>query len=260
SVPLGEQKEATLDDEQTLVRPRRQTPVATSGLKDPDHITLDEPTELARPASVVYRDRSAADRGGSGWGWALAIIFLLFVAAGAAYVMFGDRLLGRGSQSAVVIEAQQSVTDALARIDSLPKDHTLRAYLPQLAQWQGELRAYGEVGKYSPEIVNRAEHYRLRAEEIAGQARLAAQADRVVAPVANSNITVPPQGDIRNDAEPGEEETSEEEGKARNSNTAKPRRADPPVLEPVRPVPPQQPANSNRPRPSPPAVESIKPQ
>jgi serine/threonine-protein kinase len=270
-VPLGEPESAGPpdEDERTLVRPRQKTPVETSrqGV-DPDTVTLDEPADWAgarplepvaqRPAAVVYRDYSGGYRRGNGWAWGLGIIAMILAAAAVAYVLFGDRLLGRDTAGGAVIEAQQAVTDALARIDSLPQDHSLRAYLPQLAQWQGELRAYSEVGQYNAEVINRAEQYREKAEQIASQARIAAQAGRTAPAVNNANSGgqqregAAGDGGPDEEADPAEEETSEEkrDNKNVNSNTRNQRKAEPPVLEPVKPVPPpQQPANSNRPRP-----------
>jgi hypothetical protein len=289
SVPLGEQE--LPDDEKTLVRKRPRTPVAVTSLapdavsgdtadldkRDSSSITLDEPVErayttpveraniAARPATVVYRDYPGADRKGGSWGWAFAVIALVLAAAAVAYIFYGDRLRGRTTTGGAVLEAQQAVTDARARVDSLPKDHPLRAYLPQLAQWQGELRAYSEVGEYNAEIIERAGLYRQKAEEIADQARAAAQARGIAPPSANSNTVAPrqegmtekePTGDPTGEDESADEGSSEQN---RNSNTSRRRKADPPVLEPVKPVPPPPPpANSNRPRPGPPATESIK--
>jgi serine/threonine-protein kinase len=290
SVPLGEQDMAgqLIDDEQTLVRPRPKTPVAVDSPASPVYsdadsrtVSLDEtaglphatPVETSdvrtRPASVVYRSNAGEYRSGSGWAWALGIAALILVAAATVYIMFGDRLLGRSPAGGPVLEAQQVVTDALARVDSLPKEHPLRAYLPQLAQWQGELRAYSEVGEYGPEVINRAENYRRKAEDIAAQARAAAHAGQM-APADNATKGGAQQqeeaaGQVSPDerANPAKGEGFPEETPRddRNSNTGKPRRAEPPVLEPVKPLPPEKPpANSNRRRPDPPAIENLKPQ
>jgi serine/threonine protein kinase len=289
SVPLGEPE--LVDDEQTLVRPRPRTPVAVASLEgdiesgragdmrgdDSTSITLDEPIDpqhptpsetanvAPRPATVIYRDYSGEYRSRGGWGWAVAVIVMVLAGLASAFYFYGDRLAGRATTGGAVLEAQEAVTDARARVDSLPKDHPLRAYLPQLAQWQGELRAYSEVGEYNAEIIDRASLYRQKAEEIADQARAAAQPGRAAPAPVNSNAVAPrPEGagdeELADDSA-DEEEAAEEasSNRNRNSNTSKQRRADPPVLDPVKPVPPPPPpANSNRPRPVPPATESIK--
>jgi hypothetical protein len=192
----------------------------------------------------------------------------VLVASGIlVYLLFGNRIFGAGSTGEAVIDAQQAITEASARVDSLPKDHPLRAYLPQLAEWQGELRAYQEVQEYNAQIVEKAERYQKKAEDISSQARAALAAsprepaNSSPAPVGlPANASATPKPAEQTEAEPEDPDAEEEEegepeaqnknsSGAANKNAPKGRRPDPPVIDPVKPVPADpRPSNSNKPK------------
>ena len=292
SVPIGEDEMPTpvpdeanvaQADEATLVRPRSRpadTPVAQvpetlydqQGLGPGRGATDSGVREVGRPA-VLRGGHAHAHRGGMS-GTTIAIVVGLLVLAGVAgFLLFGNRIFGASSTGEAVIDAQQAITEAMARVDSLPKDHPLRSYLPQLAEWQGELRAYQQVQEYNAQIVDKAERYEQKAEDISAQAR-AALAGSPREPVINSNngsglpanASAPPKPDTEEDAEEEEPDESEEEAEpepenknAANKNAPKPR-PEPPVMDPVKPVPADpRPANSNKPKNnnSPPVLERI---
>ncbi|MEN3332739.1 MAG: hypothetical protein V7641_2104, partial [Blastocatellia bacterium] len=162
-----------------------------------------------------------------------------------------------------VTEAQQSVTTAIALVDSLPKDHPLRTtYLTNLRQWQGELKAYQEVGGDNVQVTQRAERYRQQADDIAGQARVALAAlgrevpANVNAPVtanenrpaaglspANANRRAASANDNINATD--EDSDAEAQAENHNANANRRRRAEPPAVEPVQ-SPDATPQNANR--------------
>ena len=284
SVPLGEDDLSTPvpdeanpaeADEATLVRPRSRhvdTPVnqAAETLYDQQRVVGRDSgiREVGRP--IVVSSRAARHGGGSGATIAV-VAGLVIVALVAAYLLFGNRLFGAGSTGEAVYDAQQAITEANARVDSLPKDHPLRSYLPQLAEWQGELRAYQEIKEYNPQIVEKAERYQRKAEDISAQARAAlAGSPREPANVSNTASSLPANSSTRQkaetDAEEEELEPSPDERDAENKNAPaeanknapKERKPEPPLIDPVKPSPP--PANSNKPKNSnsPPVVERIK--
>ena len=124
---------------------------------------------------------------------------IVVVAGIAAYIVFGNKLSGQSSTSEAVNDAQQSVTEAIARVDSLPKDHPLRSYMNDLRQWQGELKAYQEVREDNAQITDKADRYKQKAQDISDQARAALAAlDREpdpkptnTAPASSSATTQP---------------------------------------------------------------------
>ena len=294
SVPLGEDELATpvadeanlaAADEATLVRPRSRpanTPVnkAADTLYDRQGLsaTGDAADSGVRRAARPVVMSSRARRGGGSSAATIAIVAGLLVVAGvAAYLLFGNRLFGASSTGEAVYDAQQAITEANARVDSLPKDHPLRSYLPQLAEWQGELRAYQEIKEYNPQIVEKAERYQKKAEDISAQAR-AALAGSPREPSNTSNVSnaasgLPANSSTKQKAETdaedeaadaaADDEQEEPENKnasnksEANKNAPKPK-PEPPVIDPVKPGPP--PANSNKPKNnnSPPVVERIK--
>ncbi len=293
SVPLGEDDLATPvadeanraeADEATLVRPRSRpahTPVnqVADTLYDRQGLSAADAgdpgiREVRQPVVVSSR---AMTRGGGSNATTIAIVAaLVVVAAAVAYLLFGNRLFGASSTGEAVIDAQQAITEASARVDSLPKDHPLRSYLPQLSEWQGELRAYQEVKEYNSQIIERAERYEKKAEDISAQARAAlAGSPREPANMSNTSNTaasgLPSNGSTRQKAEtdeeaeeldpsPDEQEVPENKNGSReaNKNAPKERKPEPPVMDPVKPGPP--PANSNKPKNnnSPPVLERIK--
>ena len=122
-------------------------------------------------------------------GLLTALVALVVVSMGvAAYLYFNGTPAGSETQDSVA-RAQQSVADAIARVDSLPKDHPLRGYLPGLEEWQGELRAYGQTRDPAEQIRATADQYKLKADQISGQARVAMSA---LARQANQNSTAQP--------------------------------------------------------------------
>ena len=289
SVPLGEDDLATPmpdepnraeADEATLVRPRSRsanTPVNNTPVNQVAETLYDQQRvggrdsgirEVGRPVVVTSR---VAGRGGGGSGATIAIVAgLVVVALVAAYLLFGDRLFSASSTGEAVYDAQQAITEANARVDSLPKDHPLRSYLPQLSEWQGELRAYQEIKEYNPQIIERAERYQKKAEDISAQARAAlAGSPREPANVSNTASSLPANSSTKQkdetDAEdedlepsPDEKEPENKNASEANKNAPKERKPEPPIIEPVKPGPP--PANSNKPKNnnSPPVVERIK--
>jgi hypothetical protein len=302
SVPIGEDELPTpvpdkadqAADEATLVRPRSRpaaTPVhqapetlydqqglgATTGARDSGI------REVGRP--VVVSSQGTA-RGGhirphaSGTSaTTIAIVAAFVVAAGiAGFLLFGNRIFGASSTGEAVIDAQRAITEASARVDSLPKDHPLRTYLPQLSEWHGELRAYQEVEEYNPQIVEKAERYQKKAEDISSQARAAlAGAPREptnTSPAATGNLpanaSTAPKPGAEADANAEDPDAAEEEAEPKpenknassgaNKNAPKERPPDPPLIDPIKPVPADpKPANSNKPKNNnPPVVDRVK--
>lgn len=321
SVPLGEEDPAvsaqdsgatTLDDEATLVRPRTDK-ASIPPLDTPKFQNVDTPYDqqglnaraasstdaammgsggspssgrYSTPASgTTYVARSADYGRRSNAGGIIALVAVVVAVAGvAAYLAFGNRLFRSGSTSEAVIEAQQAVTDALARIDMLPKDHSLRTYMADLRQWQGELKAYQEIKEDNPQVTDKAERYRQKAEDISNQARAAlASLEREPANTSaspghaaqNTNAAParegaaatgegeePSSGDKRaaeTDTRPGPKPETGDENNTENANKSRPRRTEPPVVDPVKPDPSEsKPKNSNTPRaPRPPVTEKI---
>ncbi|HEX8090682.1 MAG TPA: hypothetical protein VF762_17615, partial [Blastocatellia bacterium] len=299
SVPLGEEDPPlevaprasgpdTLDDEATLVRPRagrasgapldtpafqiaetpldQRSPTARaassqdgalndSGELPPNQVRYSTPAE----GTIYVSHPSDHGRRGNTGGIIALVAVVLLVAGVAAYLTLGNKLFGSGSTSEAVIEAQQAVTDALARVDMLPKDHSLRTYISDLRQWQGELKAYQEIKENNPQVTDKADRYRQKAEDISNQARAALAAlgrePANTSPVQTSpNTNAPPAkeagaaastgsegaaGGGKSDAEAGADTKSEREGEneTENTNRAGPRKAEPPLIDPVKPDP-----------------------
>jgi hypothetical protein len=200
NVPIGMQDEMaqaeaepsadTLDDEATVVR-RRPVRATVPVTNTPNVDRLDTPYDVERATgdqNAVYNRHSTPVRGSayvtgagerrSAVGWVIGVVLLLVVAGAAAYIVWGGKLFGGGDAASVktgdnLTDALSAITDARARIDSLPLDHPLRRSLDQLAQWQGELRAYQQVSDRSPQVMEKAERYMQQAENISAQARAA---------------------------------------------------------------------------------------
>ncbi|HJQ67725.1 MAG TPA: serine/threonine-protein kinase [Blastocatellia bacterium] len=297
SVPIGEDEmptpapdQANFDeaDEATLVRPRSRiaadTPAANTPINntpinqapaDPYDRRDSGVREVVRPA-VLRGGYVDAPRRGNGATIAIVVVLLL-VAGVAGYLLFGNRLFGASTTGEAVVDALQAIAEASARVDSLPKDHALRSYLPQLAEWQGELRAYQEVKEYNSQIVEKAERYEKRAEDISAQARAAlAGSPREQTTNSNNgngapaNASTPPKPAAEPGAEEEDPDASEEEeepapenknaSRAANKNTPRPPKPEPPVIDPIKPTPADpRPPNSNRPRNNngPPVLERI---
>jgi serine/threonine protein kinase len=313
SVPLGEAERKELPvngqtsgpdtpgDEATLVRPRSaRTPIPQSNTPAQQSVNAlpgaqgssgglasageyaSQPRYSTPPGETYVTTSQGYQKHSNAAGIVALVIVLLAVAGVAAYLVLGNKI-GRSSTSAAVLDAQQSVTEAIARVDSLPKDHALRSYLLDLRQWQGELKAYQEVREDNPQITEKAERYRQKAEDISGQVR-AAQAALGREPTGPPNANAPHpasapataqeaaktgEGAAKGDAEADNENAkadkeatdSEEQDKNANGNKSKPRKAEPPVIDPVRPPSESETKNSNRPnKNSPPMVEKIKPE
>src|SRR5262249_14136500 len=93
-------------------------------------------------------------------GLVITLLPLRVVAVGtAAYLYFNGMSSGSGPVEDSISNAQQSIADAIARVDSLPKDHPLRSYLAELQGWQGELRAYSQVHDRTEEMRAKADQY-----------------------------------------------------------------------------------------------------
>jgi len=295
SVPIGEKPPASLqagavplDDETTVVRPRKRTE-ANTPVVESDHVSdsrLENDDLLiggdglpGRPARHSTPARGTAfvssrDRNNNA-ALAIGLVALLVAAGIAGWVLFGDRLIA-GSSGREILDAQQAITDSIARIESLPKDHPLRTYLPQLLTMQGELRGYAQSQNYSPQALQTAEKYRQRAEDLAAQARAAfSQVEREQTSNINSSLPLP-SPTTRNAAEPPVVDLIKPEDKERNDNTGpvpseqknensnanRKERPNPPVSDPVKPPPSPEPKPSNSNRPGndrPPAAERINP-
>ena len=305
SVPIGEEDKVetpvaaqasaadTLGDEATVVRPRSAR--AAVPLSDtPASQSVDTPVPAGEAA---YQQRhtppatyvaSGAYHKQSNTGGIIALVAVILVVAGvAAYIVFGNKLLSRGSTSDAVIDAQQSVTEAIARVDSLPKDHPLRSYLNDLRQWQGELKAYQEVHEDNAQVTDKAERYNQKAQDISDQARAALAALGRPDPTPNANAAPasssssqpgaaakPQTADETADADDEEEtkdassdkkagdinDVDKQEDADKNANKNKPRNAQPPVIDPVKPPSENEPKNSNKSnKNSPPSLEKIQP-
>jgi serine/threonine protein kinase len=322
SVPLGEEDPtpvitpqasgpATLDDEATLVRPRggrvsvppidtpafqnAQTPYDQQGLNaraassqdaasiDSDGMASGQPPYSTPASGTTYVAHSPDYGRRSNTGGIIALVAVVLVVAGvAAYLMLGNRLFGPGSTGEAVNEAQQAVTDALARVDMLPKDHSLRTYMADLRQWQGELKVYQEIKENNPQVTDKAERYRQKAEDISNQARAALAAlgrepsntsntpahnapNTNAAPAKEENAARPAEGEeaeggdkaaAGTDARPAEKPEKEGENEAANANKGRPRSAEPPATDPVKPDPSEpKPKNSNSSRGAKPPIQ-----
>jgi len=184
-------------------------------------------------------------------GLVITLVALLVVAAGiAAYLYFNGMSSGSGAVDDSISNAQQSIADAIARVDSLPRDHPLRSYLPQLQEWQGELKAYSQMHDRSEEVRAKADQYKLKADQISGQARVAAAA---LARQANQNTNTPqpvPSGSSTALEQPGTSNKSANANREQvksppDQSTTNSNRPEEPRL-PVKPQPsPPRPANSN---------------
>ena len=269
-VPLGDAPPATstdslaeTDDEATLVRPR---PAALSRSNTPVDQQVNTPPAGLRPDTPVPANRygspsspyvvATQSRSNSPVVW-VALIGALIAIGIAAYLIFGTRMFTPATTRETVIDAQQSVTTAIALVDSLPKDHPLKTYLNDLRLWQGELKAYQQVSGDNEQVTQRAERYRQQADDIGGQARVALAALGREAP-ANVNapqpVTAPPNenrsavagssANANRDADSADAQADandEDSDKAndaapeptRNANANRPRRAEPPAVEPV---------------------------
>jgi serine/threonine-protein kinase len=317
SVPLGEEESPatappasasdTLNDEATLVRPRasgasvprQETPGFQNANTPYDQSSLvarasspEAGANYSTPAQgTTYVTHSAGHGPRRNTGGIIALVAVVLAVMGvAAYLVFGNKIFGPASTSEAVIDAQQAVTDALARVDMLPKDHPLRTYIADLRQWQGELKVYQEIKENNPQITDKAERYQQKAEDIANQAR-SALATLGREPSNSSTVRDPlntnaapakeqeaakaaegqkaasaeaeAEGDDKSasDAETkaGDKSETEDEQENGNANKSRPRRAQPPVIDPLNPDP-SEPASKNsnsRRGPKPPAVEKI---
>ena len=244
-IPLG-------SDESTIVRPRAAStqadPARTTSIHTgQDAAYLDE-SDL-RSDRIYYYPRKR----GASTGLVVTLVGLLVVAVGiAAYFYYNGFTSGTGSPQDSISSAQQSIADAIARVESLPTDHPLRGYLPQLEQWQGELRAYSQMPDRTDAMKTAADQYKLKADQISGQARIAAAA---LARQANQNAAQPeasPSSSKQPVQVPSPQSSSgianrgqqhQPEDATSNSNRASPE--SPPLL-PIKPQPsPPRPANSN---------------
>ena len=276
---------APFDDEATAIRQRERVRVNTpieergaisGGQPENDDLLIGDDGLPGRPArhfeparETVYAPNRERNNNAA---LVIGLVALLVASGIAGWVLFGDKLFG-GSSERDLIEAQQAITDSIARVESLPREHPLRVYLPQLLGWQGELRGYLQSQNLSPQALDTAARYRQKAEELAGQARAAlVQVERgqngnlntaMPSPAPNSVVAPPLVEPVKpeeeEDAGDADPEPSEEKNENVNSNTKKKDRPEPPVPEPVKPPTPEpKPSNSNRPRNErPPNVERV---
>ncbi len=293
SVPIGEEDKLKtpvaaqdiLEDESTIVRPR---PVqAAVPLTDtPANQNVDTPVPMSEAAyqqrystPATYVAAQGGYRKQNNTGGIIALVAVILVVAGiAAYIVLGNKLSGQSSTSEAVNDAQQSVTEAIARVDSLPKDHPLRSYINDLRQWQGELKAYQEVREVNAQITDKADRYKQKAQDISDQARAALAAmGREPNPTPTNTAPASSSSQPGAAAKPEDEAATsdkenknagddkavsdlEEASKNENKNKSKPRNAEPPVLDPVKPPTENEPKNSNKSnKNSPPTLEKIQP-
>ena len=262
------------DDEATVVRRR---PAALSRIDTPVDGRINTPPAGVAADVYVRQERypgspyvvAARDHRNSTVIW-IAALAVLIAAGIAAYLIFGNRWFGRATTSETIIDAQQSVTTAIALIELLPKDNSLRTtYLTSLRTWQGELIGYQKLNGDNPEVTQRAEGYRQRADDIAGQARVALAAlgrevpANINAPTSNSApvgeaspTEERPAGEApananrhhasanNNEADEDEEEGGQKPEENSNANANRRRRVEPPAVEPVQS--PDAPKNTNR--------------
>ena len=293
NVPIGMQDEIaqaadenanTLDDEATVVR-RRPIRATIPVTNTPDVERVDTPYDLRRDTGdEIYERHSTPARGTtyvggarerrSAVGWVIGVVLLLVVAGAAAYIVWGDKLFGKGDARLsktgdTMVDALSAITDASARIDSLPQDHPLRRYSDQLAQWKGELRAYQQVSDRSPQVMDKAERYMQQAENISAQARAALIALGRESPTnSNSaavvNANTPSVTTTNTGAQPKEDAgaapATEPEKKAEGEEEGEEKKGEQP-LPPPPPLPEEkQPAeNANRGARKPPAPIPVKP-
>jgi eukaryotic-like serine/threonine-protein kinase len=278
SVPLGEEPAspsasdaADADDEATIVRQRpaglrkSDTPVdVTAAPAQPSAGRAEagnpQPRQVLPGNPYVV---NSGDRRNSTILW-VALIGVLIAAGVAAYLIFIARSSGPATTREAIVDSQQSVTTAIALVDSLPKDHPLRTYLTNLRQWQGELKAYQEVNGDNPQVTQRAERYRQQADDISGQARVALAALGREAPAnlnAPATMPVPANGNRAAGAgSPANENATAADDEAgstdeandtasheanHNANANRRRRPEPPAVEPVQ-SPEAAPQNANR--------------
>jgi tRNA A-37 threonylcarbamoyl transferase component Bud32 len=180
------------------------------------------------------------------------LVALLVVAVGVAAYLYINGMPTGSEVPDSVSRAQQSVADAIARVDSLPRDHPLRGYLPELEQWQGELRAYVQIRDSSDQVKTTADQYRLKADQLSGQARIAIAA---LARQANQESTAQPPTESTSATRPTEKSAENSSGPAnreltygapvRNANANRPEQ-EPPSAVPPRPQPSRaRPENTN---------------
>jgi eukaryotic-like serine/threonine-protein kinase len=287
-VPLGEEPQAPStegasadDDEATVVRSR---PAALNRVDTPVDGRVNTPLDdgFVRQPQYNLPGRpyvvAAPERRHSAVIW-VALIGVLIAAGIAAYLIFGNRWLGKATTSETVIDAQQSVTTAIALVESLPKDHPLRTYLANLREWQGELKGYSKVSGDDPQITQRAERYQKQADDISGQARAAlaslgreVPANTNASPSPSVPATAAPSAEERPASEtpananhralPADQDTaaadetgSQRQEENRNANTNR-RRIEPPAVEPVQSPDASQNANRRRDR-TPPKVNPV---
>jgi serine/threonine protein kinase len=243
-VPLG-------SDESTIVRPKapdtRAEPARPTSTQSLNRTYESEPEP--RSGRIYYYPRKRGDSS----GLVITLIVLLVVAFGvAAYLYYNGLTSGTDATQDSISSAQQSIADAIARVDSLPASHGLRGYLPQLEQWQGELRAYSQMPDRTEAMKTAADQYKVRADSISGQAKIAAAA---LARQANQNIAQP-EASVSGSRQPVEqgaaagnspaanhEPQRQTEGTSSNANRAS---TEPPALPPAKPqASPPRPANSN---------------
>jgi serine/threonine protein kinase len=285
-VPVGVESVDDVD-EATLVRPR---PAALNRMDTPVDGRVNTPINAAAATQTLQDDYRlpgkpyvVETRSSGNKGLVTAIIIAGVILAGvAAYLAFGKQWFGPTTTRESVIDAQQSVTTAIALVDSLPKDHPLKTYLTSLRQWQGELKAYQEVTGSNQQVSDRADGYRSKADDISGQARVALAAlgrevpANINTPVAttqpssgnrsaintaptNANREAASTDDSASDTASATDEprkpADDQEGRSANAN--RPRRADPPSVQPVD-TDDAKPQNSNtRKHSAPPKVDPV---
>lgn len=274
----------TLDDEATVVR-QRPVRAVVPVTNTPDFDRADTPYNIERaPANqedvlihsgnhqystpahgTTYVTGAHERRGGA--GWVIGLVLLLVVAGVAAYIVWGDKLFGRAGSGDGLMNAIAAITDARARVDSLPPDHALRRYLPQLSQWQGELQAFQQVSDRSPQTMDKADRYQQQAENISAQARAALIAlgrdpgsNANTSPSPNSNAQGVPGAIVT--APPREGEQPVPEGQAQPAvkpeTEGEKEKSEPPPPPP--PLPEEEgPENTNKKPRKPPAAIPIKP-
>jgi serine/threonine protein kinase len=243
------------EEEATVVRTRNRSDAGAEGANRHAASWDREESQYGSQASPGRSRRyhsvsTGYEERGNGGLIAGVIIILLVVAGVAAYLVLNNPSTETSSDS--ITGAQTAIADALARLDSLPKDHPLRSYIPQLNQWLGELRAHSQNKEQTPQTKADADRYRTKAEQISDQARAALAAlNRIVNQNSspNANISIPPVETRSNAAEnrnsASDSGTSGEREDQKNRNEG-PR---PPPARPIQSTQPPseaRPGNSNR--------------
>lgn len=231
TVPIGAETEAAEvtaapepNEAATLVRPRAKT---------------NTPAALPLPGRPG-RTTTVTTNSGASWLVAALVILLGVLLAGAGFLYFQNQ--NPNVQAAESIDsARQAVVDARARVESLPRTHSLTTALPQLIRWEGELNGFAAAPEKTPAMGTRAEEIEGQATQLSQQARDALASLSIPQPVVGTPPPVAVEQSTPPPASGGEEpseadapkpapETGESESKPGEAEKKEP---DPKKQEPI---------------------------